>query len=182
MKITPVRLLLAVNVFLAGGLAWLWVDENAQVRNVTWVAPQALAPGIAAPVNLLPTASSAANPLQYFAILERPIFAPDRRPPPPPAPPPPPDPMASIQLLGIFSGENAGVLARVDGKVGRYKLNETIGAWQLKSVAGREVTFGQGEEIRQLHLAYSSYCHRLHRRRSARAECHAAGGEQDFSG
>jgi hypothetical protein len=114
-----------------------------------------------APLNLaLQPAATAPNPLLYMAILERPLFAPDRRPPPPPAPPaepPPPDPMASVQLMGLFSGTNGGVLARVEGKVRRIKLNETIGAWLLKSVDGREATFVQGDDSRILQLAYSKW-------------------------
>ena len=154
MKMGPVRLLVLLNLLLAGVLAYLWVNERAQIRNVDWVAPKALLPAIAAPVNTM-QATPSSSTLQYFAILERPIFAPDRRPPPPPTPPPPPDPMANIQLLGTFSGNNAGVLARIDGRVSRVKINETIGPWTLKSVVGRDVTFAQGEETRQLRLNYS---------------------------
>lgn len=152
----PLHFLLLLTLLLAAGLAWLWFDEHAQARHLAWVAPKALAPDIK-----VPTAAprpSASNPAPFSAILERPVFAPDRRPPPPPAapiPPPPPDPLANIQIHGIFSGASAGVLARVDGKLRRIKINESIGPWTLKSIEGRDVTFTQGEQNRQLRLAYA---------------------------
>jgi hypothetical protein len=156
MRLGPVRLLVVINLLLAAGLAWMWLDEHGQWRNITWAAPAALLPEVnqlaAAGV---PVGPQVVNPTQYLAILERPIFAPDRRPPPPPAPPPPPDPMADVQITGIFSGAQGGVLARVEGKVRRVKVNESIGAWSLKSIAGRDVTFVQGEQTRQLHLDYT---------------------------
>ena len=37
----------------------------------------------------------------------------------------------------------------------RVKINETIGQWTLKSISGRDITFGQGDEKRQLRLAYA---------------------------
>jgi hypothetical protein len=99
-----------------------------------------------------------ADPAAFAAILERPIFAPDRRQPPPPAPPappPPPDPLANISIHGIFSGASAGVLARIDGKQRRIKINEKIGPWTLKSIDGRDITFTQGDEDRKLRLAFA---------------------------
>lgn len=157
MRLEPVRFLLLVTLALAGGLAWMWFDEHAQLRNVTWVAPKALPPDIKAlhPGEAQQAGATGNNPALFAVIQERPVFAPDRRPPPPPAPPPPPDPLADIQIQGIFSGENAGILARVEGKIRRIKVNETIGSWTLKSIDGRDVTFVQGGENRQLRLAYA---------------------------
>ncbi len=151
----PIRLLLSLSLLLGGVLAWSWFEETGQLRNLTWVAPKPLAPDIKVPTTLAPVSEQQANPATYAVILERPVFAPDRKPPPPPAPPAPPDPMANIQIQGIYSGANAGVLARVDGKVRRVNVNETIGPWTLKSIAGREVTFTQGDQSRKLQLAYA---------------------------
>ena len=150
------RLLLVLILLLSGGLAWLWVDQQGQWRNLAWSPPKALPPDIKVPTG----APQANGPVgaETAAILARPLFAPDRRPPPPPAPPaaaPPPDPLANIQIQGIFSGQNAGILARVDGKVRRIKLNETVGPWTLKSIDGRDVTFGQGNDSRKLRLDYA---------------------------
>lgn len=165
MSLSPIRLLLLLNLVLAGCLAWLWFDESGQPRDVVWTPPAALAPELAKP--LKPVGSSLAdalptNPTQYVALLERPIFAPDRRPPPPPAPPSapaaplPPDPLAAIQITGIFTGAGAGIIARVDGKDRRIRVNESIGAWTLKSVVGRDITFDQGSESRQLRLSFAN--------------------------
>lgn len=154
MSVTPIRLLSFLALVLATALAWMWVDEHGRLRDAVWSPPAALAPGLAKPAALAASAASS-NPTQYLAILERPVFAPDRRPPPPPAPPAPPDPMASIQIQGIFSGANAGILARVDGRFRRVKINELIGSWTLKGIEGREAIFGHGEETRRLRLAYA---------------------------
>ncbi len=151
----PIRLLLALSLFLGAALAWLWLDETGQWRNLRWAAPKPLAPELKVPTDWGPLAQQQSNPAAYASILERPLFSPDRKPPPPPAPPAPPDPLGNIQIQGIFTGANAGILARVDGKIRRVKVNETVGPWTLKSVNGREVTFTQGDETRQLQLAYA---------------------------
>ena len=160
MSLTPVRLLLMLTALLAGGLAWLWFDQAGTLRNVNWVAPAPLKPELGK-VSSPPPGAVGSNPTQYLAMLERPLFAPDRRPPPPPAlpgsvaAPPPPDPLANIQISGIFSGAIPGIIANVDGKLRRVKVNEAIGPWTLKSIEGRNVTFSQGSESRQLRLLYS---------------------------
>ena len=158
LRLGPLRFLLLLSLLLAAGLAWLWFDEHAQVRSLAWVAPKALAPDLKVPASMPQPGASASNQAAYAAILERPVFAPDRRPPPPPpppTPPPPPDPLADIQIRGIFSGASVGILARVDGKLRRIKIDENIGPWTLKSIDGRDVTFTQGEQSRQLRLAYA---------------------------
>ena len=128
---------------------------------LAWTPPVALPPELVKPATFVDTATggaSIANPTQYVAVLERPLFAPDRRPPPPPAPPaapPPPDPLANIQITGIFTGDRAGIIATVDGKARRVRVNDSVGSWTLKSIVGRDVTFGLGSDIRQLRLNYS---------------------------
>jgi len=156
MRFGPIRVLLLLILLLLGGLAWIWLDQAGQLRNVTWTPPRALPPEIKIPSTERQVGTGSAS--EFAAILERPVFAPDRRPPPPPAPPaptPPPDPLANVQVQGIFSGANAGILARVEGKVRRIKVNEAIGPWTLKSIEGRDVTFRQGEETRKLRLDYA---------------------------
>ena len=160
MSLAPVRLLLLLTALLAGGLAWLWFEQSGNLRNVTWVAPAPIKPELGKTTSTPPGAAGG-NPTQYLAMLERPLFAPDRRPAPPPAPPappvaaPPPDPLANIQISGIFSGASPGIIARIDGKLRRVKVNEAIGPWTLKSIEGRNVTFVQGSDSRQLRLLYS---------------------------
>jgi len=151
---TPVRLLLVLLVVCSAGLTSLWLDEHGQWRNITWAVPVAIAPDIKAPVNPLSGIRGTA-PISYASIQERPLFTPDRRPPPPPPPPAPPDPFIGIQIFGIYTGSNGGILARIEGRVRRVKFNESIGGWTLKSVEGRQINFVQGEQTRQLRLEYS---------------------------
>ncbi len=154
----PLRLLLLLSLLLAGGLASMWFDQHAHLRNLAWVAPKALPPDIKVPAGPPKAGSVTSDAALFAAILERPLFAPDRRPPPPPplpTPPPPPDPLANIQIQGIFSGENAGIIARIEGKMRRVKIGEVIGSWTLKSIVDRDVTFTQGSENRKLRLAYA---------------------------
>lgn len=157
MKITAVRVLLLVVALLSAGLASLWVDTQGHWLNLVWRAPAAKNPDVQPPAGLkLMVASPTAG--SYASIQERPLFAPDRRPPPPPAPPappPPPDPLADIQIYGVFSGANSGILARVEGKMRRVKVDERLGEWVLKAIDGRNVTFAKGDEKRQLKLAYA---------------------------
>ena len=153
---TPVRLLSLLLVVGSLGLASLWLDENGHWRNISWAVPAAIAPDIKVPVNPLSGTRSAAA--SYAINPERPLFTPDRRPPPPPpppTPPAPPDPFIGIQIFGIYSGSNGGILARIEGRVRRVKFNESIGGWTLKSVEGRQINFVQGEQTRQLRLDYS---------------------------
>ena len=161
MSLAPVRLLMLLTALLAGGLAWLWFDQSGKMRYVNWVAPAPLKPELGKSSSTQPSAAGG-NPTQYLAMLERPLFAPDRRPAPPPLPPaspaapPPPDPLANIQIRGIFSGASPGIIARIDGKLRRVKVNEAIGPWTLKSIEGRNITFAQGSGSRQMRLLNSS--------------------------
>lgn len=151
------RFLWLLNIGLALALAWLWVDETGQPRPQVWAAPAALAPGATAAA-AAPAAAAPGNPAQYMAILDRPLFAPDRRPPPPPeppAPPPPPDPLASFTLYGVYgSGEQGGILAKSDGRLRRIRTGEGLGDWTLQSVQGRQVTLVRAGETRTLTLAH----------------------------
>lgn len=163
MKIGTLRLgalafLILVILGLSGSVAWLWVDEHGHWRELSWIPPKALPPELKVPDNPMQNSLMPGDPAQFVTILSRPLFAPDRRPPPPPPPPaaePPPDPFANIKIYGIFSGANGGILARVDDKMKRIRIGETVGAWALKSTNGREVAFEQGDEKRSLSLSYT---------------------------
>ena len=150
MTVTPIRWLVLLNILFVAALAWLWVDKSGHLRNSTWQPPKAVAPA-AAPASVEVTAAQAS----FNAVLERPLFAPDRRPPPTTAAAIA-DPMADIRITGIFSGENAGVIVFTEGRTRLVRLNESLGPWKLKSIEGRSVTFAQADDTRQLVLAYSS--------------------------
>ncbi len=165
MNIGPLHLLSVLSLGLGLSLASLWVDPNAEpLPQNFWTAPAPVSPEIANPTVALRTDPHGGNPDAYPAILARPMFAPDRRPPPPPPPPappvvppppPPPDPFASVQITGLFTGPSGGVLARVEGKMRRVKIGQSIGVWKLETIEGREATFKQGEQERKLSLAYA---------------------------
>lgn len=149
-------LLIALNLALVGGLAYLWLDTQGQPRNIHWRAPSAQKPMLTAPVLPSP-AWNEADVSHFIAILDRPLFSPSRRQPPPPPPPAQPvvDPFGSVQLFGLFTNENGGgIVARIDGKIRRMQVKENLGEWTLKSVKDRDATFEHGSETRVLNLAH----------------------------
>lgn len=156
MKMHPTPALLVVNAALAVGLAALWLEPSGQVRGITWVAPAAVVPDIAQPSGI--GASKVADTSRFLAVLERPLFSPNRR-PPPPAPvkaevTPEPDPLANIQLQGVYTTEGGGgIFARVDGKDRRIALGTALGGWAVKGIDGLNVTFAKGDDVRVIRLA-----------------------------
>jgi hypothetical protein len=154
MKSRLIQALIVMNVLLAIALASLWVGRDGKLRNVRWQEPAAIKPNLpsVAPALARPGSDSAS---QFVATLDRPLFSPSRKPPPPVvvAQAPPPDPLANIQLFGVYGGAGGGgIIARVDGKMRRAKINEKIGDWTIKEVADRNVTFVRGEENRIIRL------------------------------
>ena len=161
MKQYTTRILGAVLCLLGAALAWLWLGTNGTLRNVHWQEPQAHQPDFGSMAAQLPK-QDPADLSRFMATLERPLFSPSRRPPPPPPPPtvapppPPPDPLASVQLFGVFADAEGkgGIIARVEGKPKRIHTGQSIGAWTLKSIEGRNVTLERGAEVRVLNLAH----------------------------
>lgn len=153
--------LLALGVAaLAAALAWLWVLPTGHLRTNAWAPPAPVVPDLpvpSVPAGLAVSGNQGAG--AYFAILDRPMFAPDRRPAPPPdakQAAPEPDPLAGLTLYGIFSGpEFSGIVARVNDRVRRVRVSESLGEWTVKSVQGREVTFSRGEETRTMQLVHA---------------------------
>ncbi|EHL24491.1 hypothetical protein KYG_02437 [Acidovorax sp. NO-1] len=157
MMIRPTPVLLAVNAALALGMAALWFTPEGQVRGTAWTAPAAVVPEIAPPSGI--AAPKAADVSRFLAVLERPLFSPNRRPPPPPAPtkadaPPEPDPLANIQLQGVYSTDDGGggIFARVDGKDRRIAVGTALGGWTVRGIDGLNVTFAKGEDARVVRL------------------------------
>ncbi|GAA4418985.1 hypothetical protein [Acidovorax lacteus] len=156
--------LLAAALGLLGALGVLWLDpqQPGTLRSFAWEPPAPLAPGFAVPQ--LPVALQGGVPAgtaAYLAVLDRPLFAADRRPPPPPPPPgakpaePPPDPLANLTLFGVYTGADfSGIVARFNDKVRRVRVSEAVGEWTVEAVQGRQVTFKRGEESRTVYLAH----------------------------
>lgn len=154
MSLPPTRTLLALNLLAVLGLAYLWLDPQGHLRNTTWVAPDPLRPQIDAPTKMAPRPDASV----FSTTLERPLFAPDRRPPPPvlpPPPPPPPDPLADAQLVGLVAGDASAVIIRAEGKVRRVGLNQQLGEWTLKTIDDRTAIFEKAGEKRTLRLEYA---------------------------
>ena len=155
-RLTPC--LWALNALLLAALALLWFGPGAGQRT-QWVAPQPLPPNLdAASATFLSVNPAAAS--NDRTLLERPLFAIDRRPAtakpaaaPEPAAPPPPNLLDKTQLRGIVRGPTLnGVLAEVDGKPRFIRSGESLGEWTLRGIREREVTFGKGAEQRVIVL------------------------------
>lgn len=157
MRFKPVYALVALNLALAAGLAYLWLDEQGQPRDLSWKPPAPLVPDTQAHT-MTHAVGSPPDMLAFAQVLERPLFSPTRRPPPPPkppAPPPPPDPLANVHIFGIFVGEEegtGGMLASIGGKVRRVTHADDVSGWKIKAIKEREVTLARGEETRVLRL------------------------------
>ena len=155
MKNRAMVILIALNALLAAMLLALWVGRDGHLRNVRWSEPAAVKPDFSSMVPALaPPGSDSAS--QFVATLDRPLFSPSRKPPPVTAgqAAPPPDPLANIQLFGVYAGSGGGgIIARVDGKMRRARINEKIGDWTIKEVVDRNVTFVRGDESRVIRLA-----------------------------
>ena len=160
-------LLAGSGLLLSAALASLWVDPSTlRLRGGQWQAPAAREPDFAAMAPLLaPRVPPVAS--EFAATLQRPLFAPNRRPPvplPPPALPkpqpglvvaekPPPDPLAEVKILGMYTGAHSGgIIARVDGKSRRAQLHDKINDWTITSISDREVTLSQAGTKRVLPL------------------------------
>ena len=70
-------------------------------------------------------------------------------------PPSPPDPMASVNLVGLLSGDAGGAMVRSEGKVRYINLTQKLGDWTLKSIEERSATFAKADETRVVKLAYA---------------------------
>ena len=155
------RLLATANLLLALALVALWFTPQGALRNIHWQPPALQKPEFSNPAESLP-ALEPVNVSSFMITLDRPLFSPSRRQPPPPPPPvktvaPEPDPLANIQLQGIYvqEGGSGGMFAKVDGKNRRIEVGGVLGAWSVKAIDNREVTFVRGDETRVLRLVPS---------------------------
>ena len=147
--------LVAVNLVFAAVLVWYWLDGSGRPRSLHWQPPSPIQPewpvAAAAPTSGQDTSA-------FLITLERPLFSPSRRPPPPPKPVEAEastqvDPLASMQVVGIYGdGERGGIIAMIDGKMQRKSVGQRLGPWELRSIAGREITLAQGAQTRTLRI------------------------------
>ena len=155
MKRYALLALILLNGALAVWLGWLWFTPQGTVRNVRWLPPAAQQTDLS---NLLPALPRLVqtDTGRFIVLLERPLFSPTRRPPPPPPPPPaaaPVDNLSTARLSGVFEGPGGtGIIIQIAGKDRRLQLNQALDGWILRSVQGRQVTFGNGDQTRVLQL------------------------------
>lgn len=159
MTLSATRILGILILALTLGLAALWIKPDGSLRNTVWTPPAAVMPDLRFS-NPLPDSAAKVDVNLFAATLERPLFSPSRRPPPPPPPKdaekkePPVDPFANIHLFGLYGGEDSpsGMLARVEGKVRRISVNDTLGGWTFKAIDDRNAVFEKNGEERKLLL------------------------------
>jgi hypothetical protein len=157
MRLNAIAAVLALNLALAGALAYLWSDEERS----RWAEPAALPPSLedvaAAP------ASEPVDVSRYRETVERPLFVATRRPGPRKDPAAEAeaaiDTLKDVRLLGTYgAGERGGIIVVNGGKVQRLAVGETIGGWKVASGGeGRsaELVRASGER-RRLDLALNS--------------------------
>ena len=123
----------AVLAFLALSGDWHWVPPSAQLpREDTFRAES------------LTLVRSAPEALQQ--MVERPLLQPDRRPPAVDKAAAEPDPMANMQLLGVFgSGGAGGVVLKTEDRVSRVRVGERTGPWTLQAVHAGQADFIAGD-------------------------------------
>ena len=145
--------LLMLNGALAAWLTWMWFTPQGALRNVHWQPPMAQKTDLSSLLPALPTLQQT-DTGRFIVLLERPLFSPTRRPPPPPpAAAAPVDNFSTARLSGVFEGPGGtGIIIQIAGKNHRLQLNQALDGWTLKSVRGRQVTFGNASETRVLQL------------------------------
>lgn len=147
-----------LNLALALALAWMWLHRDASLRNAHWTAPQPVTSNYLQMLPALP-ALVPVDASRLLILLERPLFALDRRPPPPPPPPAAPlaeapvDNFSTATVSGLVAGTGTGtVILRIAGKDQRLQLNQSVEGWQLKSIQARTATFSKDGQSRSLQL------------------------------
>lgn len=189
MKRHALALLVLFNLALALALAWMWLHKDASLRNVHWTAPQPLTSNYLQMLPALPTLASL-DASRFLVLLERPLFALDRRPPPPPSQvavvtEAPVDNFSTATVSGLVSGDGTGtIIIHIAGKDRRVKLNESVEGWTLKKIEGRSATFSSNGQTRSLQLpraAVSTYSGAALPAASASALPSASAGATDAS-
>lgn len=152
-----------LNLALALALVSMWLHRDASLRNAHWTAPQPVTSDYLQMLPVLPASPAPVDPSRLLVLLERPLFALDRRPPPPPPPPTaaqaeaPVDNFSTATVSGLVAGNGTGtVIVRIAGKDQRLQLNQSVEGWQLKSIQGRTATFFKNGESRSLQLPLAS--------------------------
>jgi len=147
---------LALNLVLAGALAYLWSDDNRS----RWTEPDPLPPALEDVA--VASAKEPVDVSRYRETIERPLFAPTRKVAPLSGSggegQDAVDPFKDIRLLGTYgAGGRGGIVVLRDGKVERVAIGASIGEWKVAGEEGRGVALVRGSgERRQLGLTLNT--------------------------
>ena len=153
-RLTPA--LLALDALLVIVLAALWLAPGPVARWRQWQPPAPQPPNL----DDMRAARLTPNPAlrrDYPAIVERPLFAADRKPrasaSDPKAAAPPPDSLDQVKLYGLIDGPAAqGALLDQGGQPQFVRIGEKVGDWTLQAIEGRNAIFARGGERRAVPL------------------------------
>lgn len=157
MKRYALGVLGVLNLVLVVGLAAAWFNPDGSLRNVHWSAPDPVTVDYLSSLPVLPARTSV-DMARVIAMTDRPLFSPTRRPPPPPpltvAPENAPiDNLSTARVLGVYEGNGVGgVVMNIAGKNRRFRLQESVDGWTLKSIQGQAVVLERSGQTRTLQL------------------------------
>ncbi|WP_158640343.1 hypothetical protein [Pseudothauera hydrothermalis] len=150
----PVHLIVSLGVAMLGAAATIWTTGDKR-----WTPPAPRLPD--AGLYQIPESPGVRFALPPEpSLAARPVFSESRRPPPADVAENPakdePDPLRDVKVLGLFgSGNDAGGILQVDGKVQRIHVGEKLGPWELRSVKGIKAEFSRpGGRRTTLELKY----------------------------
>lgn len=156
MNVRGLMIIAGLDLVVVAAAAYLWTNP---VRS--WPEPAAVMPDIGDSLVVTQSEGAAIDLTRLTETIDRPLFVATRRPPPPPAPEAPPpakDPLEGVKISGLFVSKDGrgGVIVQVEGKLRRVLTGESIGAWQLAQINGRDVKLTKdGGETATLHLGYA---------------------------
>lgn len=156
MKLNVLGAVFALNLGLAGVLAYLWSDP----ARSAWSEPSALAPSL--DEIAVAGASPPIDVSAYRETLARPLFASNRRPAPKVDPAAATaevvDPLKDVRLVGLYGSAGRGGAVLVNaGKTQRLAFGERIGDWTLSGEEGRSASLVRANgERRQLQMALNT--------------------------
>ena len=137
MNLSAKPLLAAASALCVAGLAfvaatgdWHWTPPSAQKPGDDMFRAEALS-------------LARVDPGSLQQMVERPLLQSDRRPPAvDKVATNEPDPLANVQLLGVFgSGTTGGVLLKAEERVSRLRVGERTGRWTLQAVGAAQADF-----------------------------------------